>query len=95
MEKETKRQIFFSIDRSFRNWLISISPDDEKKERTLEWKSILREEIIQQGNELIQGAGNRDYLGYYPDKKNKRLENIEIAYIRFRENIKKELGVKE
>ncbi|HPF29187.1 MAG: type I-E CRISPR-associated protein Cse1/CasA [Sphaerochaetaceae bacterium] len=95
VEKETKRQIFFSIDRSFRNWLISISPDDEKKERTLEWKSILREEIIQQGNELIQGAGNRDYLGYYPDKKNKRLENIEIAYIRFRENIKKELGVKE
>ena len=95
MEKETKRQIFFSIDRIFRNWLISISPQDEKNERTQEWKSMLREEIVKQGDKLIQGAGNRDYLGYYPDKNKKRLENIETAYVRFRANLKKELGVKE
>lgn len=95
IEKETKRQIFFSIDRIFRNWLISISPQDEKNERTQEWKSMLREEIIKQGDKLIQGAGSRDYLGYYPDKNKKRLENIETAYVRFRANLKRELGVKE
>ncbi|MEY8353837.1 type I-E CRISPR-associated protein Cse1/CasA [Lachnospiraceae bacterium 54-53] len=94
-EQKTKTQIFFSVDRCFRKWLISISPQDEKKERTLEWKSILREEILQQGDELIQGAGNRDYLGYYTDKSNNKLENIETAYIRFRTNLKRELGVKE
>lgn len=93
-EQETKRQIFFSVDRRFRMWLISISPQDEKKERTLEWKSILREEIIQQGDKLIQGAGNRDYLGYYPENNNNKIENIETAYIRFRANLIKELGVK-
>lgn len=94
-EQKTKTQIFFSIDRRFREWLISISPQDEKKDRTREWKSILREEISQQGDELIQGAGNRDYLGYYTDKSNNKLENIETAYIRFRTNLKIELGVKE
>ena len=94
-EQKTKMQILFSIDRRFREWLINISPQDEKKDRTREWKSILREEISQQGDELIQGAGNRDYLGYYTDKSNKKLENIETAYIRFRINLKRELGVKE
>ena len=88
-------QILFSIDRRFRELLINISPQYEKKDRTREWKSILREEISQQGDELIQGAGNRDYLGYYTDKSNKKLENIETAYIRFRINLKRELGVKE
>ncbi|WP_367569143.1 type I-E CRISPR-associated protein Cse1/CasA [Lacrimispora sp.] len=94
-EQKTRTQIFFSIDLRFREWLINISPQDEKKDRTREWKSILREEISQQGDELIQGAGNRDYLGYYIDKSNNKLENIETAYIRFRANLKRELGVKE
>jgi len=93
-EKKAKIQIFFAIDRYFRDWLMNLAPQDEKKERTLEWKSILREEIAQQGYELTQGAGNRDYLGYY-DKNYGRLENVETAYIRFRKNIIKELGVKE
>ena len=91
-EQKTKTQVFFSVDRCFRKWLVSISPQDEKKERTLEWKNILREEITQQGNELIQGAGNRDYLGYYTDKSKSKLENIETAYIRFCINLKRELG---
>ncbi|QIB68680.1 type I-E CRISPR-associated protein Cse1/CasA [Aminipila butyrica] len=93
-EQKTKTQIFFSVDHHFRKWLILISPQDEKKDRTLEWKSILRDEISRQGDELIQGAGNRDYLGYYTDN-NSKLENIETAYIRFRANLRKELGVKE
>lgn len=93
-EKETERQVFFSIDSHFRQWLISIDPKDEKKDRTLEWKDILREEIIRQGNDLIRGAGKRDYLGYYAGKEKNRLENIEIAYSRFRRNLKKEFGVK-
>lgn len=91
-EQKTKTQIFFSIDRRFREWLINISPQDEKKARTREWKSILREEIAKQGDELIQGAGNRDYLGYYSDKSKSKLENIETAYIRFSANLKRELG---
>lgn len=94
-EQKTKTQIFFSIDRCFRQWLISISPQDEKKDRTRQWKSILREEISRQGDELIQGAGNRDYLGYYTDKNKRKLENIEMAYIRFRTNLRGKLGVKE
>ena len=94
-EKKEKTQIFFSVDHCFRNWLINISPQDEKNERMQEWKSILREEITQQGDELIQGAGDRDYLGRYTDKSNKKLENIELAYIRFKTNLKRELGVKE
>lgn len=93
-EKKAKIQIFFAVDRYFRDWLINLAPQDEKKERTLEWKSILREEIAQQGYELTQGAGSRDYLGYY-DKNYGRLENVETAYIRFRKNIIKELGAKE
>ncbi|TCL56340.1 CRISPR system Cascade subunit CasA [Kineothrix alysoides] len=94
-EQKIKTQIFFSIDRRFREWLISISPQDEKKERTREWKNILREEIAKQGGELIQEAGSRDYLGYYTDKNKSKLENIETAYIRFRTNLKRELGVRE
>ncbi len=90
--QQTKRQVFFSIDRSFRNWLIGISPQDEKYERSSEWKNILRDEINQQAEELIRDAGPRDYLGYYPDKSTKRLENIASAYIRFKRNLKKELG---
>lgn len=89
--QKTKVQIFFSIDRRFRQWLIGISPQDEKKDRTLEWKSILKEEIALQGEELVQGASNRDYMGYI-DKKTEKLENIETAHIRFRRNLKKELG---
>lgn len=89
-ELRTKRQIFYSIDRHFRNWLISIMPQDEKLERSLEWKSILKKEILEEAEKLIQSAGNRDFLGYYNDKNN--LDNIERAYIRFRRNLKKELG---
>lgn len=92
-EQETKAQVFFSIDRYFRKWLMSISPKDEKNERTLEWKGILKKEIFRQGDELMQGAGNRDYLGYYPDKNHSKLENIETAYIQFKRNLNKELGV--
>ncbi len=94
-EQKTKIQIYFSIDRRFREWLINISPQDEKKDRMREWKSILREEIAKQGDELIQGAGSRDYLGYYTDKSKSKLENIETAYIRFNSNLKRELGVRE
>lgn len=95
VEHRTTTQIFFLVDRRFREWLINISPQDGKEERMLEWKTILRKEITRMGDELVQEAGNRDYLGYYTNKSKSRLENIEIANIRFKANLNRELGVKE
>lgn len=91
-EIKIKTQIYFNIDRHFRDWLVSISPQDVKKERTLEWKSTLRQEITKEANELQQSVGNREYLGIYNGN---NLENIHTAYIRFKNNLNKELGVKK
>lgn len=88
-ELKVKREIYFSIDSRFREWLVNITPSEDKNECMRKWRVILREQIIQQGNDLIQGAGNRDYLGNYSDKK---VENIETVYLKFRANLKKELG---
>ena len=92
--QQTKMQIFFLVDRYFRDWLISVLPEDDKEIKIAQWRIILRNAILAQANILLQGAGNRDYLGYYPDPNTKKIENIETAFNRFKRNLNKELEVK-
>lgn len=94
LEQDTKDQIFFAIDQRFKKWLASILPKDDMIKRSLEWKSVLEKEIKIQGERLIQESGNREYLGSYINKNGDKMDNIIKAYIRFKLNLKKEMGVK-
>jgi CRISPR system Cascade subunit CasA len=58
-----KKQLYYMIDGSFKNWISSINAQSEKNEKSLEWKSILREIVLNEVQTIVEDAGPRDYIG--------------------------------
>lgn len=85
-------ELYYLIDRPFRDWLSSIDVKDNKDEKVLEWRSILKKLIIKQADKIMANASNRDYTGV---TKNDKLMNIATAYSSFKYFLNKKLIVKE
>ena len=77
---------YFAVDMPFREWLAAIKPEDNKDEKIIEWKDILKKIIFEQADKLLENAGNRDFLGKKISEKGKSEEiyNIMHAYNKFK-----------
>jgi len=84
------KQAYFEIDQPFRNWLSSLTVDQDKDERIRSWRLELRALLRSQAEQLIQSAGYRDFKGVFD--KDKRFTNIATAYNEFDYWLNKMLG---
>ena len=82
-------ELFFVIDQPFRDWISYIEAGDSKDQKVAEWRSTLKKIILDQAEEQLEMAGNRDYLGIVSKKS---VKNIATAYNWFIYSLNKELG---
>lgn len=83
-----KESAYESIDIPFREWLTEIQPEDSKEEKMLGWKKIVKSLIINQAQNLINQAENRDYTGIISKD---HVINLPTAYLTFMRGLNKEL----
>lgn len=74
-------EMYFIIDKLFRNWLLSLKPNDDKDEKVNEWYEVLRCNIEKQAKSLLLKGNNRDYTGIFDGKFGTK--NIATAYNKF------------
>ena len=85
-------KLYFMIDGPFRNWIVSITPQDSKDDKIFEWRNTVKEIIINQAQEVVRQAGTRDYKGIIVDE---HIKNIATAYNRFNFFLSRQLRVEE
>ncbi|MDK6233508.1 type I-E CRISPR-associated protein Cse1/CasA [Aerococcus sp. UMB10185] len=83
-------EVYFRIDRPFRDWLLSLELYEFKNEKIKVWEDCLYDLINQQVNEIIAKAGPRDYTGIIQDKE---VMNIATVHNKFSRILLK--GLKE
>lgn len=75
------------LNKPFKDWLKSLTSQDDRDERSVEWKKTLREIVNQQATSFMNSATAREIKGIMiVDKDNKRkIENIFTAnnYLRY------------
>lgn len=54
---------YFNLNKPFKEWLGSISYDDDKEVKTKEWLDNLKKIIFKQAEELAENASNKEYRG--------------------------------
>lgn len=54
---------YFNLNKPFKEWLGSISYDDDKEIKTKEWLDNLKKIIFKQAEELAENASNKEYRG--------------------------------
>ena len=88
-----KGDLYFRIDKPFRDWLADIDCKDNKDAKEQEWYAKLRKIIHIQIDEVTKNASSRDFIGVViKDKKNKDKENnIAIALNMLMASVNKKL----
>ena len=87
--------MYFSIDNPFRDWLSSISLEDDKDQKIIEWYRELNEILKQNANNLLKNSTIRDLKGKGIVKKDSNKEsmvNVVTAYNAFISSIKKQFN---
>ena len=79
-KKQKLEELYFKIDKPFREWIGGIKDSDEKDEKIREWKECLKKLVIESADEIMEVATDRDFIGI---KKGGNIENIAIAYNSF------------
>ena len=74
--------LYFRVDKPFRNWLSSIQIDDEKDMKIREWKKILKRLVRSEADNLLKEGSSRDYIGIV-NKEKGTVKNIATAYETF------------
>lgn len=82
--KHIKQDAYYQVDLPFRDWLVSIQPDDEKSVKIKEWRFKLRGIILNEAKKLLDSASNRDMIGIEDGGK---IKNIFTAYNRFKSKL--------
>lgn len=90
-----KGDLYFRIDKPFRDWLADIDCKDNKDAKEREWYAKLRKIIYMQIDEVTKNASSRDFVGVViKDKKNKDKENnIALALNIFMTSINRKLPI--
>lgn len=93
-------QAYFMVDRPFRDWLRSIRYEDDKDDKIIEWREILKDLIIKEAKELLKTASPRDYRGKVVKRMVNNVEieellNVATAYNRFEYQVKNDLNLLE
>lgn len=87
-ESQKVEELYFKIDKPFRDWICSIKDEDDKDEKIREWKTILKKLTFEAADEIIGVGDNRDLFGIEKDGK---ILNISTADNSFRYFVRKEL----
>ena len=90
-----KEAMYFSIDNPFRDWLSSISLEDDKDQKIIEWYRELNEILKQNANNLLKNSTIRDLKGKGIERKDSKKEsmvNVVTAYNAFISSIKKQFN---
>lgn len=87
-ESQKVEELYFKIDKPFRDWIGSIKDDDDKDEKIREWKTTLKKLTFEAADEIIGVGDNRDLFGIEKDGK---ILNISTADNSFRYFVRKEL----
>ena len=90
-----KEAMYFSIDNPFRDWLSSISLEDDKDQKIIEWYKELVKILKQNANNLLKNSTIRDLKGKGIERKDSKKEfmvNVVTAYNAFISSIKKEFN---
>lgn len=83
-----KGDLYFKIDKPFRDWLANIDCKDNKDAKEQEWYTELRQIIRIQVYEFIKNASLRDFIGVVVKDKEK---NIALALNMFMVSVNKKL----
>lgn len=87
-ESQKVEELYFKIDKPFRDWIGSIKDEDDKDEKIREWKMTLKKLVFEAADEIIGVGDNRDLIGIEKDGK---ILNISTADNSFRYFVRKEL----
>lgn len=80
--------MYFEIDKPFRDWLSSIDYKDNKDEKTKMWNKKLKTLLIRQAEKIMENAGPRDFIGIV---ENDSTKNIATAFNSFIWHLNKKL----
>lgn len=75
-------ELYFRVDKPFRNWLSSIKIDDEKDMKISEWQKSLKRLVRSEADNLLREGSSRDYIGIV-NKEKGTVKNIATAYETF------------
>jgi len=57
-------QAYFDMDIPFRRWLAGITPaNDDVDEKMIEWLLLVRSQLLKQGRQMLEGAGEKAWIG--------------------------------
>lgn len=84
--------LYFMVDKPFRDWISSINPNDLKDEKINEWRSEFKNIVLKQADKILSQAGPRDYIGI---EKDKVIKNIATSYSSFKYFLNNQLVIKE
>lgn len=80
--------LYFEIDKPFRDWLSTINYDDNKDKKVENWFIEFKKIILKKVNDIIKNSSSRDYTGII---ENDRMKNIATSYNYFIAKLNKKL----
>lgn len=73
--------VYFALNKPFKDWLASIVYKEDKEKKIKECKEIIKEVILNEARKTTQELGPRAYIGIkYKNKKDMKYTNIAIAF---------------
>lgn len=94
-----KEQLYYRLDKPFRQWLESLNPEQKEMElekKCLEWQETVCRIARQLGKELVEGAGSSAFAGRtYKEKEKEYYYSAPEAYRWFQYRINKIYNRKE
>lgn len=79
---------YFNLNLPFKEWISSISYNDDKEVKTKEWLDNLKKIIFKQAEELAENASNKEYRG---KTSNRSVKNIASAFNSFAAKLNKKV----
>ena len=74
-------QVYFKIDKPFKDWLASIDYNEDKEKKLIECKKIIIDIIREEAKQAYLKLGDRAFIGInYQSNKNKEYTNIAMTY---------------
>lgn len=84
--------VYYEIDKMFRDWILSLSYNDNKDEKIINWYDKLKLILIKQADKMYGNSSPRDITGII---ENNSIKNIATAYNIFAMRINKKFSKKE
>ena len=96
--KTAIQEAYFNIDLYFREWLASITIEDQMEVKQKEWEIKLRNVMREESLKILKNASKRDFLGNKIEQKDQKgkketiYSNVSIAQNEFSAELNKKLA---